>query len=60
VPGFADYSRQVTVTDVQDTGVDLDPATPQANSGLRHIRVTVYHNQLDPAGLSLDTVRTDY
>jgi hypothetical protein len=60
VPGFAGYSRQVTVTDVQDTGVALDPANPLPNSGYRHIRVTVFHNELPAAGLSLETVRTDF
>lgn len=55
VSGYADYEREVVVTDV-DCG---DLSTSDPGSGCRKITVTVYHAKI-PGGVSLVTLRTAY
>lgn len=54
VTGFADYDREVDVTEVN--GVDL--STPEAESGYSKIEVTVYHNKVT-SGIKLVGLRTE-
>ena len=55
VSGYADYEREVAVTDVDCD----DLSTPKAGSGCRKITVTVYHAKI-PNGVSLVGLRTAY
>ncbi|MFP3870950.1 MAG: prepilin-type N-terminal cleavage/methylation domain-containing protein [Syntrophobacteria bacterium] len=56
VSGYLDYEREVDETEV----TEADLSTPEAGSGYRTVRVTVYHNDLPAAGISLETLRADY
>jgi type II secretory pathway pseudopilin PulG len=55
VSGFTDYEREV---DVQY--VDSDLADAGSDEGYTKISVTVYHDELPAAGISIITLQTDY
>ncbi len=55
VSGFTDYEREV---DVQY--VDSDLADAGSDEGYTKITVTVYHDELPAAGISIVTLQTDY
>jgi competence protein ComGC len=55
ISGFPGYSRQVVVANVD---ANLNPSG--SDVGYRTVTVTVYHNDLAAAGMSIETLRTDY
>jgi type II secretory pathway pseudopilin PulG len=55
VSGFTGYEREVVVANVD---ANLNPSG--SDVGYRTVTVTVYHNDLPAAGISIETLRTDY